>query len=63
MCLCYLVAPLRRSNNPYTESFVEPCVPRIRKGFWLCGFDWKENSEKRAETMEKSIPELKAEFM
>ena len=57
------MAPLRRSNNPYTESFVEPCVPRIRKGSWLCGFDWKENSEKRAETMEKSIPELKAEFM
>ena len=29
----------------------------------LCGFDWEENPEKRVEAMEKSILELKTEFV
>ena len=36
---------------------------RIRKRSSLCGFDWEENSKKRAEAMEKSIHELKVEFV
>ena len=53
---------LERSNNPYIESIVEPCVSMNQKDIfamwvWL---GWK--SWKRAEAMEKSIHELKGEF-
>ena len=37
--------------------------PRIRKGSSLYGFDWKENAEKGLRQWEKSISELKAEFV
>ena len=37
--------------------------PRIRKGSSLYGFDWKENTEKGLRQWEKSIPELKEEFV
>ena len=36
---------------------------RIRNRTSLCGFDWEENSKKRAEAMQKSIHELKVEFV
>ena len=37
---------LERGNNPYIESMWNLVLPKIRKGSSLCGFDWKENSEK-----------------
>ena len=36
---------------------------RIRKRSSLYGFDWEENSKKKAKAMEKSINELKVEFV
>ena len=37
--------------------------PKFRKGSSLCGFNWKENPEKRLRQWKNSIPELKAEFV
>ena len=38
---------LERSNSPYIESIVAPCVSKnFRNKSSLCGFDWQENSEK-----------------
>ena len=54
------------SNNPYIDiqnrlwNFV---FLKIRKRSSLCGFDREENSKKRAKAMEKSINELKVEFV
>ena len=50
--LCYLVILLREVTIHILESVEETCVSRIRKGFSLCGLDWKEN-----------IPEPKAEHV
>ena len=37
---------LERSNNPYTEAIVEPCVSENQKRSSLREFDWEENPEK-----------------
>ena len=51
---------LERSSNLYIESIVEPCVYKNQKGiFAILG----KKSWKKAEAMEKSIPELKTEFV
>ena len=52
-----------RSKNPYIESNVEPCVSKNQKEISLCGFDWEEYPKNRGEAMEKSIHELRAEFL
>ena len=53
---------LERSNNPYIESIVEPCVSKNRKEI-LAMWVWLERkSWKKAEAMEKSIQELNAEL-
>ena len=54
---------LERIKNPYIDSIVEPFVPKNQKEIielwiWLGRKPWK-----RAEAMEKSTHELKAEFM
>ena len=36
---------------------------RIRERSSLYGFDWEENSKERAEAIEKSIDEMKVEFV
>ena len=36
---------------------------RERERFSLCGFNWEENSKERGEPMEKSIHDLKVEFV
>ena len=36
---------------------------KIRKRSSLCGFDWKTNLKKRAEAMEKNMPEPKTKFV
>ena len=53
---------LERSNNPHIESIMEPCVSKNQEGIfamWVC---FEKKSSKRAEAIEKSIRELKAEF-
>ena len=43
---------------------MEFCVSKNQREILsLCGFDWEENSKERAESMEKSIHELKVEFV
>ena len=39
---------LERSNNPYTEQIVEPCVSKNQRKRWssLYGSDWEKNPEK-----------------
>ena len=54
---------LERSNNPCIESIVEPCVSKNQKGIFAMWVWLERKSWKRAEAMEKSIPELKAEFV
>ena len=55
---------LERSNDPYVESIVEPCFSKNQKGTFACvGFIGEKKSWKRVEATEKSIPELKAEFV
>ena len=54
---------LERSNDPYTESILEPCVSKNQKEIfamwiWLGRKFWE-----RAEAVWKSIPELKMEFV
>ena len=54
---------LERSNNPYIESIVEPCVSKNDKDIFAVSVWLGKNSKKRAKAMEKSIHELKAEFV
>ena len=52
-----------RSNNSYIESTVEPCVSKNQKVIFSMLIWFERKSWKRAEAMEESIPELKAEFV
>ena len=54
---------LERSNTPYIESIVEPCFSKNQKGIFAMRVWLERKSWKRAEAMEKSIPDLKAEFV
>ena len=54
---------LNRSNKPYRESIMEPCVSKNQKGSLLCGFYWERNPEKGFRQWKKSIHEVKAEFV
>ena len=35
---------------------------KVRKGPLLCGFDWEENSQKRAKAMKKKYPSAESEI-
>ena len=54
---------LEKSNNPYLESNVEPCVSKNQKEIFAMWFWLGRKSWKSAEPMKKSIHELKAEFV
>ena len=54
---------LERSNNPYIESIVEPCVSKDQKEILATSVWLGRKSQKRAESKEKSIHGLKAEFV
>ena len=54
---------LEKSNNPYVESIVEPCVSKNQKAIFAMWIWLERKSGKRAEAMEKIMPELKAEFV
>ena len=54
---------LERSYNLHIESIVKPCVSKNQKGTFAMWVWLERKSWKRAEAMEKSIPELKAEFV
>ena len=54
---------LERTNNLYIESIVEPCVSKNQKEIFAMWVWLGRKSWKRAEAMEKSIHELKAEFV
>ena len=54
---------LERSNNPYIESIVEPCVCQNQKEILAMGVWLERKSWKKAEAMEQSTNELKAEFL
>ena len=54
---------LERSNNSYIESIEQPCVSKNSKGIFAMLVWLERKSWKRVETIEKSIPELKAEFV
>ena len=54
---------LERSNNPYIESIVEPCVSKNQKEIFAMWVWLGRKSWKRTEAMEKSIHEMKAEFV
>ena len=53
---------LERSNNLCVESIVEPCVSKNQKGIFAI-WVWLGRNSWKAEAMEKSIPQLKAEFV
>ena len=53
---------LERSNNSYMESIAEPCVSKNQKGIFPMWVGLERKSWKKVEAMERSIPELKAEF-
>ena len=63
MYLCNLVVLFKEVTIHIWNQLWNLVFPTIRKGSSLCGFDWEENSKKMAEAMERSIPELKAEFV
>ena len=54
---------LKRSNNPYIEQIVEPCVSKNQKEILAIWIWLKRKSWKWAEAMEKKLHELKAEFV
>ena len=54
---------LKRSSNSYIELIVEPCVSKNQKGIFTMSVWLERKSWKRADAMEKGIPNLKAEFM
>ena len=54
---------LERSKNPYIEQVVEPCVPKNQEEILAMWIWLRRTSRKSAEAMEKSIHELKTEFM
>ena len=54
---------LERSNNLYIESIMEPCVSKNQNEIFPIWVRLGKKSWKRAEAMEKSIYELKAEFV
>ena len=54
---------LERSSNSYIESIVEPCVSKNQKEIFAMWVWLGRKSWKRAEAMEKSTHEMKAEFV
>ena len=54
---------LERSNKPHIESTVEPCVSKNQKEIFAMWVWLGRKSWKRAQAMEKSTHELKAEFV
>ena len=54
---------VERSNNPYIGSIVEPCVSKDQKEIFATWVLLGRKSWKRAEAMEKSIHDLKVEFV
>ena len=53
---------LERSDNPYKESIVEPCVSISYNQFLRILYYVEENPEQRMRQCKKSIHELKTEF-
>ena len=49
---------LEKSNDPYIESLVEPCVSKNQKGIFAMWVWLERKFWKRAERMEKSIPDF-----
>ena len=47
---------LERSNNPYIESVLEPCVLKNQKGIFTMWVWLERKSWKRAEAMKKIYP-------
>ena len=56
-------AAYERINNPYIESIVEPCASKNQKEIFAMWVWLGRKSWKKAGAMEKSIHELKAEFV
>ena len=54
---------LEKSNNPYIESLEEPCVSKNQKGIFAMSIWLERKFWKIAETVENSIPEMRAKFM
>ena len=53
--LGYLVVFLREVTIHIQNRLWDLVFQRIRKGSSLCGFDWKENSEKRLKQWKKAF--------
>ena len=62
-CIYAVLRFLERSNNTYIESIMEPCVSKNQRGIFAMWVWLERKSSKRADPMEKSVPDLKVEFM